>query len=370
MKKRIFQSLALTAALAVAAALLLTLGLVYAFPGISLLPWVWAGAGAALLAVMLILAAALSTRTARRVLRPVEEFAEHPDSPVPDEAAFPELAPSLEKLREGRRSLSARIAQLEEERNVTGIIIGNMQRELERQRESFAADIAQLRAPLASIDGHVERIETIAADGGEIRRLAGLIGRESARMSALADDMLRLSRLDETGAVSMDRVSLTSVCRETLTSLSLVAHRRGVSLKLIGPEVWTRGSAQMLTELMTCLCENAIIYNREGGSVLVETGGGPDAGTVWVAVRDTGIGVPEDAFQRIFERFYRAENSPPDQAGCTGLGLAIAGRLAQFHQGSISLESTLGEGSVFTLTLPAWLENAPLPAEEAALSRS
>lgn len=164
----------------------------------------------------------------------------------------------------------------------------------------------------------------------------------------------------------MTKVSLTAVCRETLTSLSLMAHRRGVSLKLTGPEVWAKGDAEMLGELMTALCENAIQYNRQDGSVLVETGRGPDAGTVWVTVQDTGIGIPEGSFQRIFDRFYQAEEGLQQNTG-TGLGLSIAKRLADFHHGGITLESTLGQGSVFTVTLPAWQEeDAPREGSAAA----
>ena len=362
MKKRIFYRLALLGAAAACFGLLL--GWTAAHWAVPLSP-LCAG-GAALLAMLLGLAAVVSSWVTRRSLAPLEEFSVHsnPDGPPPTDQVYPELAPILEKLREQRRSLLARIEALEEERNATGIIIDNMQRELDRQRESFTTDISQLTALLPTISAYARQIGD-CADPGEAQRLAELITRETGRMTALADDMLRLFRLDEAVTVPMSRVSLTSVCRETLTSLSLVAHRRGVSLKLVGPEVWTRGSAEMLAELMTCICENAIIYNHQEGSVLVETGADPAGKTVWAAVRDTGVGIPEEAFQRIFERFYRAENELSDQTGGTGLGLAIAKRLADFHQGSIGLESTPGKGSVFTVTLPAWPETV---SSTAALS--
>lgn len=368
MKKQIFRSIALITALAMAAALLLALGLAYAFPGFPLLPWMCGGAGAALLAVMLILAAALSSRTTRRILRPLEEFSEHldRDGPAQDQGVYPELAPILDKIRERQRDLRRQIGELTDNRDALQNIIGNMQKELEKQQENFSVNISHLRGPIASISGVAEKLETGPAPEEEVRRSAGLIRRESARLSALIDDMIRLARLDQGTPAPMIRVSLTSVCREVLTSLSLVAHRRRVGLKLTGPEVWTRGDAGMLNELMTILCDNAIQYNREGGSVLLETGSDPAAGTVWVTVRDTGVGIPADFFQHIFERFYRVDNSLSPQTEGTGLGLSIARRLADFHQGSISLESTLGEGSVFTVTLPAWREESAALHDSAA----
>lgn len=358
MKKQIFRGLALIAALAMAAALLLALGLAYAFPGSPLLPWVCGAAGAALLAVLLLLASALSSRAARVFLRPLEELAERPD--IGDTAckAYPELAPLLEKIRERQRALRRQLGELTEERDALRVITVNMQKELERQRQEFSSNVDQLRPALAALSGFGERMrdteEEISAE--EVEDLGEKVVRESARMSALLDDMLSLSRLDAAMPVSMEKVSLSAVCRETLTSLSLAAHRRSISLKLIGPEVWAKGDAGLLGELMTALCDNAIRYNHPGGSVLVETGGGAD-GTVRVTVKDSGIGIPEGSFLRIFDRFYQVEGRPQQIPG-TGLGLAIAKRLADLHHGGITVESTLGQGSVFTVTLPVWQEEA------------
>lgn len=362
MKKHIFYRLALLAAAAAVCGLLLGwAAALFAVP----LSWLCAG-GLALLALLLGLSSAVSSWIIRRVLRPMEEFSEHPDrdGPVEREKAYPELSPFFDKIRERQRSLLRQIGELSDDRDATRIITDNMQKELERQRKDFCENISQLRAPLAAISGFGEQVGRETASPEETQRLAGLIIQESARSVALIDDMIRLSRLDDTAPVPMTRVSLTAVCREALTSLSLVAHRRGVGLKLIGPEVWVRGNAGMLGELMTCLCENAILYNHEEGSVLVETGGDPAAGTVWAAVRDTGIGIPEEYFQRVFDRFYRVNEDPSQQTEGTGLGLSIAKRLADFHQGSIALESTPGEGSVFTVTFPAWNGGVPQRAEQ------
>lgn len=354
MKKQFFYRLALLAAAAAIFGLLLgwTAGILSA-P----LSWLCAG-GAALLALLLGLSGSVSSWIIRQVLRPMEEFSEHPDreGPLERDKAYPELSPFFDKIRERQRSLLARIEELSNDQEANRIIIGNMQKELERQRRDFSDNITQLRVPLTTISQLTEQIENRTVDWEETQRLTGLIAGELARSTALIDDMLRITRLEDTALEPMTRVSLAAVCRETLTSLSLVAHRRGVSLKLIGPEVWAKGNAGMLGELMTCLCENAILYNHEEGSVLVETGGDAVKGTVWAAVRDTGVGIPEDVSQRIFERFYRVDEGHPQQTEGTGLGLSIAKRLADFHRGEITLESKPGEGSVFTVSLPAWQE--------------
>lgn len=234
------------------------------------------------------------------------------------------------------------------------LILDDTQREkAEKMRRDFSANVShELRTPLTAISGFAEMIETGMAAGEDARKFAGKITRESARLQALIDDIIRLSRLDEQAPVAMGRVCLTAVCREVLTSLGMMAQRRGIRLVLTGPEVWVQGNGGMLEELMTNLCDNAIKYNRDGGTVTVETAEG-EGETVTVTVRDTGIGIPAASFQRIFERFYRVDKSRSKQTGGTGLGLSIAKHLVECHRGSIAIESTLGEGSAFTVTLPA-----------------
>lgn len=246
-----------------------------------------------------------------------------------------------------------------QEEELTGsilLILDETQRERsEKQRRDFTANVShELKTPLTSISGFAEMIETGMASGEDARNFARRITHESGRLLALIDDIIRLSRLDEQVPVPMSRVSLTAVCREVLATLGMMAEKRWVTLSLTGPEVFVRGSAGMLSELMTNLCENAVKYNREGGSVTVEISRDPAAGVVTAAVRDTGIGIPAASFQRVFERFYRVDKSRSKQTGGTGLGLSIAKHLVEYHGGSIALESALGEGSVFTVTLPEW----------------
>ncbi len=248
-----------------------------------------------------------------------------------------------------------------QDRELTGailLILDDTQRERsEKLRREFSANVShELKTPLTSISGFAEMIETGMASGEDARNFARRITREASRLQTLIDDIIRLSRLDEQLPAPMGRVSLSAVCREVLATLGMVAESRQVSLSLSGTEVWARGNAGMIRELLTNLCENAVKYNREGGSVEVETRSGPE-GMVSVIVRDTGIGIPSDSFQRIFERFYRVDKSRSKQTGGTGLGLSIAKHLVERQGGSITLESALGEGSSFTVTLPEWQEN-------------
>lgn len=256
------------------------------------------------------------------------------------------------------RFLANPVYQEEELTGAILLILDETQRERsEKLRRDFTANVShELKTPLTSISGFAEMIETGMASGEDARNFARRITHESGRLLALIDDIIRLSRLDEQAPTPMSRVSLTAVCREVLISLGMMAEKRRVTLSLTGPEVWVRGNAGMLSELMTNLCENAVKYNREGGSVTVELRRQPDTRTVTAAVRDTGIGIPAASFQRVFERFYRVDKSRSKQTGGTGLGLSIAKHLVECHKGSIRLESTLGEGSVFTVTLPEWRE--------------
>ena len=287
---------------------------------------------------------------------------------------LPQLKAAVEDALEGRASApvakcGSRFCQLFAspvylEEQLTGaivLILDVTEREkAEKMRRDFSANVShELKTPLTSISGFAEMIETGMASGEDAKNFARKITRESARLLALIDDIIRLSRLDEHLPTPMVRLSVNAVCREVLASLAPVAEKRRVDLSLSGPEIWVRGNAGMLTELLTNLCDNAVKYNRDGGSVSVETAEQPLQGTVTLTVRATGIGIPAGSFQRVFERFYRVDKSRSKQTGGTGLGLSIAKHIVDCHGGRIAVESVLGEGSAFTVTLPAWREDAP-----------
>ena len=157
--------------------------------------------------------------------------------------------------------------------------------------------------------------------------------------------------LDEGGGTpEWETVDLYALSEETMDSLRSIADKQNVSLKLTGEHQQVRGIWQLLSEMVYNLCDNAIKYNRPGGSVTVDVSA--DADNVILKVSDTGIGIPAAHQKRVFERFYRVDKSHSKEIGGTGLGLSIVKHGAQFHQARVELESELGLGTTVTLLFP------------------
>ena len=185
----------------------------------------------------------------------------------------------------------------------------------------------------------------------KVREFSGDIYKESQRMIALVDDIMKLSKLDEGGGTpEWETVDLYALSEETMDSLRSIADKQNVSLKLTGEHQQVRGIWQLLSEMVYNLCDNAIKYNRPGGSVTVDVSA--DADNVILKVSDTGIGIPAAHQKRVFERFYRVDKSHSKEIGGTGLGLSIVKHGAQFHQARVELESELGLGTTVTLLFP------------------
>lgn len=237
---------------------------------------------------------------------------------------------------------------------------------LESVRREFVADVShELRTPLASIKSFVETLLAGGIDDRENnRRFLEIIRRHSDRMEAILDDLTDLSRI-ETGAVSLDleSVELAPLVRDLLDSMRPKAIASDVSLAMDVPDgIRVTGDRRRMEQIVINLLENAIKFNKRGGSVTVRApigheGEGPErawtAGrVVRVEVEDTGIGIPAEALDRIFNRFYRVERSRSRQMGGTGLGLSIVKHLMRLHGGTVRVASRLGEGSRFILEFP------------------
>lgn len=217
--------------------------------------------------------------------------------------------------------------------------------EAERMRREFSANVShELKTPLTSIHGYSQLIA--AGMGGDNTVLfAQKIEKESRRMISLIEDIMRLSNLDENNT-SVDKTdfSLSSAAAEAAEMLSEAAKERNVTLQTGGADCIVHANRRHVVELIYDLCDNAIKYNRDGGSVTV---------TVWenrLTVADTGIGIPQEDIDRIFERFYRVDKSHSRKVNGTGLGLSIVKHLARLNGIEISVSSRIGEGSRFTLT--------------------
>ena len=220
----------------------------------------------------------------------------------------------------------------------------------ERLRREFTANVShELKTPLTSILGTAEILKGGLVRPEDIPHFAGNIHRETERLIGLVNDIIKLSRLDEGGGMGQwETVDLYEQARVVLEQLASAAERRRVTTELRGESAPVRGVPQIVEEIVYNLCDNAIAYNREGGSVTVtaeNTGDGPR-----ITVADTGVGIPREAQGRVFERFYRVDKSHP--SGGTGLGLSIVKHGAAYLGARVELRSEPGRGSTFSLTFP------------------
>ena len=222
----------------------------------------------------------------------------------------------------------------------------------EQYRREFTANVShELKTPLTSISGIAEIIRNGIVKPEDIPHFAGKIYDESQRLITLIGDIIKLSRLDE-NQVPMERetVDMLEMARDVVQQLSSVARKSGVTLVANGTHGQVQGVRQVLGEMVYNLCENAVKYNRAGGRVWVDVQQVADH--VVLRVKDTGIGIPQEHLPRLFERFYRVDSSRSREIGGTGLGLSIVKHLAGLYHGDVSVESVVGEGSVFTVRLP------------------
>lgn len=226
----------------------------------------------------------------------------------------------------------------------------------EQIRREFTANVShKLKTPLQSISGCAELLSNGMVKPEDVPEFSHRIYSESQRLISLVEDIIGLSRLDE-GAEDMQRtnVDLHKLAETAIDSLSNAAKEAGVALELCGDGAEVYGIPQLLGTIVYNLCDNAIKYNRRGGSVTVTTENG--AGGVTLTVSDTGIGIPKDQQDRIFERFYRVDKSHSKDVGGTGLGLSIVKHAALLHNATVSVDSTPGAGTTFTVFFPSAAE--------------
>jgi len=256
-----------------------------------------------------------------------------------------------------KRVYNVQVAPIElEDRHAIGFFYDTTQIErLETVRQEFLSNIShELRTPLTSILAFVETLEDGALDDPDNnRRFLGVIRRNAERMHALIDDIAELS-LIETGHISLEPkgVRLSNVVDEIFATLSSRAAVRNIELvNRVDAAAVVRADPTRLEQMLTNLIDNAIKFNRDPGEVIVDLTAEPKRNKVSVA--DTGDGIVPENLQRIFERFYRIDRGRTREIGGTGLGLAIVKHLARLHGGDVSVTSNLGEGTVFTVELPA-----------------
>ena len=227
------------------------------------------------------------------------------------------------------------------------IIDVSAKKKAEKMRREFTANVThELKTPLTSISGYAEIIASGLVKPDDIPNFANKIHKESGRLLSLISDIMELSQLDEKFSdEEFAPVDLAGVATEVAEDLRSNAEKHGITITVDTKTAVINGNRNQIYELIYNLCDNAIRYNRENGSVKIITG--DDNEHPFVKVADTGIGIPEKHHKRVFERFYRVDKSRSKETGGTGLGLAIVKHITERHGGEISLESS-EQGTTFT----------------------
>lgn len=270
--------------------------------------------------VMMILAYFLAKWQTARLIAPINGL--NLAKPLENDV-YEELTPLLESI-EGQNQAKEEVANM---------------------RKEFSANVShELKTPLTSISGYAEIMKSGLVKEEDMVDFSERIYNEASRMITLIGDIIKLSKLDEEHVeVEREWVNLYELSREICSRLALTAQKRNVHVELSGEQVAYFGVRQILDEMIFNLCENAIKYNVDGGNVSIWVGDTLQG--IKVIVKDTGIGIPEDQKERIFERFYRVDKSHSRETGGTGLGLSIVKHGAIFHHAQITVESELGKGT-------------------------
>ena len=267
----------------------------------------------------------LARQQVAKLIRPINEL--NLEEPLENEV-YEELTPLLESIDKQNKEKEA---------------IANM-------RKEFSANVShELKTPLTSISGYAEIMKSGIVKPEDMPRFSEKIYNEARRLITLVEDIIKLSHLDE-GKVELERqdVDLYELTREIISRLSPQASAKKVHMELTGESVIYNGVRQILDEMVYNICENAIKYNKEGGEIRVWVGNTLNGKKI--IVTDTGIGIPKEQQERIFERFYRVDKSHSKEIGGTGLGLSIVKHGAILHNAKIHVDSELGKGTKMELT--------------------
>ncbi len=219
----------------------------------------------------------------------------------------------------------------------------------EQLRREFTANVShELKTPLHTISGSAELMAEGMVRNEDIYVFSRRIYAESQRMIRLVEDIIRLSHLDEgAGDMKWEEMDLHALAEENINVLMPEAKKRGIQVDLAGETVWVRGIRQLVSGIFYNLIDNAIKYNHREGSVRVTVEAERAGASVCVA--DTGIGIPAEHQERIFERFYRVDKSHSKEIGGTGLGLSIVKHAAKLHGAAIQVDSIVGEGTAIKI---------------------
>jgi two-component system phosphate regulon sensor histidine kinase PhoR len=223
-------------------------------------------------------------------------------------------------------------------------------------RRDFVANVShELRTPATSIKGFVETLQSeLSGSGGNADRFLGIVARHVDRLNAIIEDLLYLSRIEEDAentALALESVSLSSVLSSAVDECRSLSVERDIEIRVtVDDKLEVRLNRQLFEHALVNLIDNAIKYSRPGGRI--DLSADHDGSRTVVSVKDYGVGIAEEHRERIFERFYQVDKSRSHEVGGTGLGLSIARHIAQAHGGTITVDSTLNQGSTFSIRIP------------------
>ena len=249
----------------------------------------------------------------------------------------------------GTKALQTYFSPVLENGTVCGVVIflvdASDRIKAEQIRREFSANVShELKTPLTTIFGYSQIITNGIAKPDDVKGFAQKIEKESSRLITLIDDIIALSNLEEKGAeYEKESVHIVDIVNEVIEILTDKAKGRNISITASGEDFEIVSNRRQIYELFFNLCDNAIKYNKDDGSVCIKYE------NKTVSVSDTGIGIPKESIDRIFERFYRVDKSHSKKVNGTGLGLSIVKHIIQNIGAKIDVESTLGEGSCFTV---------------------
>ena len=273
----------------------------------------------------------LSWRLSRSITTPLNRL--QLQNPTKD-AVYTELQPLIEHIDTQNRQIARQITDLTAEHEVQ-----------DAMRRDFTANVShELKTPLTSISGYAELLKDNMVQPEDVPRFSAKIYDESQRLITLVGDIIKLSQLDSKEvAVPFEDIDLYDACAAVISHLEMAAAKKKVTVSLSGEHTVIHSAEQIVEEIIFNLCDNAIKYNRNGGSVTVSIRQCLDG--VELTVQDTGIGIKDADLPHIFERFFRVDKSHSKALGGTGLGLSIVKHGARFLGAAVSVESKPAVGT-------------------------
>lgn len=274
--------------------------------------------------IIIIICTALAHYLTKTIVKPIEDMAANLDENNKT-VVYKELVPIFDSIKENHQKTLSNA----------------------KMRQEFTANVShELKTPLTAISGYAELIENGMASGDDIERFSREIRKNANRLLTLINDTIKLSELDDGAVSDKDRLSETDlwqVVNDCRDALCVNADKHNISIEFSGKPCRVMANRDMMEEIILNLCDNAIRYNNEGGKVFVSVY--EEENRSILAVRDTGIGIPKEHQERIFERFYRVDKSRSKSTGGTGLGLAIVKHMVANQNAKLELFSEEGKGT-------------------------